>query len=194
MISQVNALSGIGIGIRKDGPFQAAVGDTIQYAITVYNLGDFWIRNITIADVFPNGTVTTWVSPDLLPVGQVGDSFNISQIPYTIRDQDVILQNSPHVLNHAEVTGYADTGGLGLVVHAETNFATFVMRPIVGGYAVSIKTLGLSTPTIVYIVLVLSVTTLFAALRRNTANTVSVFGRLKEQRKSKRTDSRGETR
>ena len=136
----------------------------------------------------------TWVAPALSPTGQVGDSFNISHILYTVKDQDVILQSSPHIINHAEVTGYADTGGLGLEVHAETNYPTFIMMPIVGGYTVRINAAGISTPTIFYVALVLSMAAFFIAYRRNAANTISVLTRPKKQRKPNETNSRTETR
>jgi len=180
MKSQASDPYGIGIGIRKDGPLRASIGDVIQYTITIYNLGDNWIRNITIKDVFPNGTTTSWIAPDLSPMAQVGDSFSISRILYTIRDADVLLQGSPHIVNNAEVTGYVDTGGLSLLVRAETNFPTFIMVPTVGGYAVSMNTTGLSAPTIIYIVSVLSMTTILGIFRHDTAIKASVFGRLKK--------------
>jgi uncharacterized repeat protein (TIGR01451 family) len=47
---------GTGIGIREDGPSIAQVGDTILHTITVVNLGNYWDRNMTITDKFPNGT------------------------------------------------------------------------------------------------------------------------------------------
>lgn len=158
MKSHASGLSGIGIGIRKEGPTFANINDTIAYVIVVYNLGDYWIRSTTVTDRFPNGTSSSWNVSDLAPLGHSGDSFNVSGILYTIRYADV--SSSDFVLNHAEATGYADVQGSPVLVHAETNFLTFVHVPV-GGYSVSITTKGVSTPTAIYAVLLL---TLAAAL------------------------------
>jgi uncharacterized repeat protein (TIGR01451 family) len=186
MKSRAVAPYGIGIGIRKDGPLQASAGDVIQYTITIYNTGDSWIRNITIKDVFANGTTVAWVASDLSPATQVGDSFNISHILYTIRNADVLLSGSPHIVNYAEVTGYADAGGLGLLVHAETNFATFIIIPTVGGYAVSINTTNLTAPAVVYVVSLLGMTAFFGIHRHSTAVKSSFFDRMKKYRNPRR--------
>jgi uncharacterized repeat protein (TIGR01451 family) len=173
---------GIGIGIRKDGPLRAYVGDVIQYTITIYNTGDSWIRNITIKDLFPNGTIATWVAPDLSPATQIGDSFNISRILYTIRNADVLQTGSPHIINFAEVTGYADVEGLGLLVHAETNFPTFILVPTVGGYSVSMNASNLSTPTVIYVVFILGMTAFLGISRHYETIRSTVFGRPKKHK------------
>jgi len=118
-----------GIGIRKDGPTKAKVGDTISYAITVINLGDYWDRNVTVTDKFPNGTSKSWNIPDLAPLLQSGHQHTISGIEYTIRLGDVLPQQPPNVVNNAKVTGYADVNGLHQPVQAETNFPTIIVTP-----------------------------------------------------------------
>jgi uncharacterized repeat protein (TIGR01451 family) len=123
MKNEVSALCGTGVGIRKDGPARAYLNETIEYAITVYNLGDYWIRNATIPDLFPNGTSKSWNVPDLAPLGQLGDSFNISNVLYTIQD-NMFHGNPAYIINHAEVTGYSDTQGLSAAVSALTNYVT----------------------------------------------------------------------
>jgi len=137
MKGQPAVLSGTGIGISKDGPLKAQMGDSIEYIITVYNLGDYWIRNITVTDMFPNGTSALWDVPDLAPMEQLGDSYNISGILYTIEEEDVLPGPPPHVLNHAEVTGYSDVEGLLVLVYAETDYPTFIVEPPVACFTVS---------------------------------------------------------
>jgi uncharacterized repeat protein (TIGR01451 family) len=153
------AVSGTGVGIREDGPEVAHLNDTIEYSIAVYNLGDYVIRNTTLTDTLPNGTSLSWKVPDLAPVGQAGSSYNKSGISYTILNADLLPPPSsvglPIVINSAEVTGYAAVQGVGLQVQAETNYLTSVMIPVVGGYAVSIKTTDPSTPATGQITLLL---------------------------------------
>lgn len=161
MGGQAYALSGTGIGIRKDGVVQARIGDTIEYTITVYSLGDYWIRNLTITDVFPNGTSSIWNAPDLAPRGQLGDSFNVSGILYTIQGKDVPSGTPSYVTNHAETSGYSDIQGLRTAVRAETNYITFVIGVPVGGYAISIKTRDASPPTAVQSILLLMISVAF---------------------------------
>jgi uncharacterized repeat protein (TIGR01451 family) len=171
--SQALAVSGTGVGIRKDGPEEANLKDTVAYSITVYNLGDYWMRNITVKDLFPNGTSSSWNVPDLAPLGQLGATFNISGILYTIREEDLLPANYsssvinettelPIVFNDAQVAGYADVRGRGLLVRAETNFSTIVHVPIVGGYSVNVKTTDSSTPTIIQIDMLTIITTISA--------------------------------
>lgn len=157
---------GTSIGVRKEGPLRAAIGDAIEYTIIVYNLGEYWIRNTTIMDVFPNGTTATWIVSDVAPLGQAGDSINISRILYTIETDDVFYGESPYVLNHAEVAAYVYVGNQSLPVRAETNFPTFIMQPVVGGYAIHIRTTDPSAPTIAYVIVAL-VTATFAVYRHN---------------------------
>lgn len=159
--------SGTGIGIRKDGPLKAQIGDTIEYIITVCNLGDFWIRNITVTDTFPNGTSASWDVSDLASLGRPVDSYTISGLLYTISDGDV-----PQIINYAEVTGYSEIEGLNLLVRAETSYPTFVVKPPpppVGGYSVSIITAAPSTIHTVYIILLSIMTATFTILRYNTS-------------------------
>lgn len=142
-------LSGIGIGIREEGPVEANVGDTIAYSVTVYNLGDYWIRFAVVTDKFPNGTSSSWNAPDLAPMGQLGDSFDISGILYSIKNKDVISGSPPYVINHAEAVGYAVSQGLNVSVYAETNYVTILPLPV-GGYSISMEIKGTSTPTTIY--------------------------------------------
>jgi uncharacterized repeat protein (TIGR01451 family) len=169
--NQAFAVSGTGVGIRKDGPEYAHLNDTVQYSISVFNLGDYWMRNTTVKDVFPNGTSKSWKVPDLAPLGQPGATFNVSGILYTIREADLLPANYsssiindtmglPIVVNHAEVAGYADVQGVGLLVRAETNFPTIIQIPVVGGYSVSLKTTITSTPTITQINLLTIIATI----------------------------------
>jgi uncharacterized repeat protein (TIGR01451 family) len=135
--SQASSLSGTGIGIRKDGPLKAKTGETIEYTITVYNLGDYWIRNITVTDIFPNGISSSWAIPDLAPLDQTGDSFTISGILYTIQNGDVLAGPPSHIQNHAEVTGYVDIEGLSKPVYASTDYPTLIIKPPVACFTVS---------------------------------------------------------
>lgn len=128
MTVEVSAL-GTGIGIRKDGPSKAQVGDTISYTITVFNLGDYWDRNVTVTDRFPNGTSSSWSIPDLAPLAHAGYQFSISGIRYTIKLGDVLPQKPPNVVNNAKVTGYADVSGLPQLVQAETSYPTIIITP-----------------------------------------------------------------
>jgi uncharacterized repeat protein (TIGR01451 family) len=121
--------SGTGIGIRKDGLSQAQVGQTIPYSITVINLGDYWDRNLTVTDKFPDGTFSSWNIPDLAPLLQPGHSYTISGISYTIKPGDVLPLSPPTIINNAKVNGYADVSGLHLSVLAETNFPTSILKP-----------------------------------------------------------------
>jgi len=132
---------GVGIGIRKDAPSFGAVNSTIAYSITVYNLGNYTIMNVTITDTFPNQTTKSWNAPDLAPIGQPGDSFNVTNILYTIRQQDVKRSNPPYIINHAAAAGYANIQNVTLPVSALTNIVTF-MSPPVGGFSISME----STP------------------------------------------------
>lgn len=152
---QALPVSGTGVGIREDGPEVAQLDAMIEYSITVYNLGDYWIRNITLTDTFPNGTSVSWKVPDLAPMGEAGSSYNKSGIGYTIMMEDLLPPPSsgndsalglPIVINTAEVIGYADVQDLGLLVQAETNYLTSVIIPFLGGYSVSIKTTDPSMP------------------------------------------------
>jgi len=121
--------SGTGIGIRKDGPSQAVVGQTVSYSITVINLGDYWDRNLTVTDKFPDGTSTSWSIPDLAPVLQPGHQYTISSISYTIKPGDVLPLLPPCIINNAQVAGYADVSGVHLSVQAATSFATVILTP-----------------------------------------------------------------
>jgi uncharacterized repeat protein (TIGR01451 family) len=125
---EVSAL-GTGIGIRKDGPPKAQVRDKISYTITVINLGDYWDRNITVTDKFPNGTSSSWNIPDLAPITRAGHQFSIFGIQYTIKLGDVLPQQPPNVVNNAKVTGYADVSGLPQLVQAETSYPTIILTP-----------------------------------------------------------------
>lgn len=152
--------SGTGVGIRLDGASLANINDTIGYAVVVYNLGDYWIKNATMTDIFPNGTSSSWIVPPLAPQGQSGDSFNVSSILYAVKAKDVISDTPPkpsYVIDHAETSGYSDVNGFKLPASAQTNYITFVLVPV-GGYSVSVKTRATSTPTIAYTVLVFIMT------------------------------------
>lgn len=162
MNCQAFALSGTGVGIRVDGVALAYIGERIEYVITVQNLGDYWIRNTTVTDTFPNGTSVSWKIPDLAPLGQLGDSFNVSSIFYTIQYKDVCFGNVSYIINHAEVTGYSDIQGLKASALAKTDYLTFVQSVPVGGYSISIKTRGTSTPITVYAILLFIITAAFS--------------------------------
>jgi uncharacterized repeat protein (TIGR01451 family) len=150
LTSSYAADPGVGIGIRKDAPSFAAVNSTISYSITVYNLGSYPIRNVTITDTFPNQTTISWIAPDLAPVGQPGDSFNVTNILYTIRQQDVVSGNPPYILNHAAAAGYVNIQNVTLPVSALSNIVTFLSPPV-GGFTVHINIGDRSTPTTIYI-------------------------------------------
>lgn len=168
MKNQAFALSGIGAGIRIDGPLNGFKGEKIVYAITVFNLGDFWIRNTTVTDRFPNGTSLSWEVPDLAPLGQLGDTFEISGILYVIQDADVDTPGKPpYIINHAEVIGYSDIEGQSVLVGAEANHLLVILERLVGGYSVTIKATVSSTPTAIYLTLLFIVTAGFSVFRCN---------------------------
>jgi uncharacterized repeat protein (TIGR01451 family) len=141
---------GVGIGIRKDAPSFATVNSTISYSITVYNLGNYTITNVTITDTFPNQTTTSWSAPDLAPIGQPGDSFTVTNTLYTIRQQDVVSGNPPYIVNHATTAGYVHIQNVTLPVSALTNIVTFLSPPV-GGFSIHINIGDRSTPTTIYI-------------------------------------------
>ena len=153
---QVSADLGTGIGIYVQGPTSACITGTINYSITVYNLGDFWVRNLTVTDVFQNGVSSSWKMPDLAPKGQIGDSVNILGILYTVRTVDF-----PHVINHAEATGYCYVQLIGLYVYAEANCLTYTGSPPRGGSSVATRTLVSSHPINMHITLFLIVLAVF---------------------------------
>jgi uncharacterized repeat protein (TIGR01451 family) len=155
MVNKSYALNSIGVGIRKDGQLRAAIGERIEYQVTIFNLGDYRVENITITDLFPNRTSKVWPIPYLSPQGQPGDSLNVSHISYTVELSDLIFPNSgtPYIVNHAEVVGYAAVQGLGLFVHAETNFPTFITTTPVGGYTVDAKIISAQNPITVQLFL-----------------------------------------
>ena len=143
------ALDTIGIGISKGGQLRAAIGERIEYQLTIVNLGEYRIENITVIDKFPNGTTEVWPIAYLSAQGQPGNSLNISHVSYTVEETDMISAdpNFCYVVNHAEVVGYAAVEGLGLLVSAETNFPTFIMITPVGGHTVDVKIIGSQNPT-----------------------------------------------
>jgi uncharacterized repeat protein (TIGR01451 family) len=153
LTSSYAADPGVGIGILKEAPSYAAINSTISYSITVYNLGSYPITNITISDLFPNLTTVSWSAPDLSPMGQPGDSYNLTNILYTVRQQDVTSGNPPFIDNHASVTGYVTIQSFTETVSAETSIATFISVPVVGGFAVQINT-GEHSTTTIYTVIV----------------------------------------
>jgi uncharacterized repeat protein (TIGR01451 family) len=144
---------GVGIGIRKDAPSLSTVNSTIPYSISVYNLGNYTITNVTITDTFPNQTTASWLAPDLAPIGQPGDSFNLTNILYTIRQQDVISGNPQYIVNHAAAAGIVTIQNVTLPVSALTNIVTFLSTPVVGGFTIHINIGDRSTPTTIYIAL-----------------------------------------
>lgn len=151
MANKSYALSSTGIGIRKDGQLRAAIGERIEYQVAIFNLGEYRIENITVTDLFPNGTAEVWPIPYLSPQGQPGDSLNISHIPYTVEENDLLFPNSatPYIVNHAEVAGYAAVQGVGTFVYAETNFPTFITTVPIGGYTVHAKIISAQDPVAV---------------------------------------------
>jgi len=134
---------GVGIGIRKDAPSFATINSTIAYSITVYNLGNYTITNVTLTDTFPNQTTKSWNAPDLAPIGQPGDTFNVTNTLYTIRQQDVISGNPPYIVNHAAAAGHVNIQNVTLPVSALTNIVTFMSHPV-GGFSISMKSTPLS--------------------------------------------------
>ena len=155
MANKSYAQDSVGIGIRKDGQLRAAIGETIEYQVTIFNLGQYRVENITVTDNLPNGASKVWPIAYLSPQGQLGDSFNISHISYTVDENDLLFpnSNSPYIVNHAEVVGYAAVQGLGLLVHAETNFPTFITIVPVGGYTVDAKIVSAQNPITVQLLL-----------------------------------------
>jgi uncharacterized repeat protein (TIGR01451 family) len=137
MEGQASGSSGTGVGIREEGPQKAQVEETIDYTITVCNLGDYSIREAIVTDILPNGTALSWNIPGLAPMGQAGDSFTISGIAYTIRDEDVIAGPPLNIQNYAEVSGYSDVGGLRKTVYASTDYPTIILKPPVACFTVS---------------------------------------------------------
>jgi uncharacterized repeat protein (TIGR01451 family) len=143
--------SGTGIGIRLDGPDEAQVGQTIYYTITVTNLGDFWDRNITLTNQFPDGTLLSIKIPDLAPLLQVGHEYSITAIPYTIKPGDLSPQSPAHIDDIASVSGYVNVSGIESLVLAETDFPTIIIPPpVVGGYAVLLEPKCPRTPSTIY--------------------------------------------
>ena len=120
---------------------KATIGETVEYQVTIFNLGQYRIENITVTDKLPNGANIIWQIAYLSPQGQPGDSSNISHISYTVDGNDLLFSNpdSPYIINHVEVVGYAVVQGVGLLVRAETNFPTFIILVPVGGYTVDVK-------------------------------------------------------
>jgi uncharacterized repeat protein (TIGR01451 family) len=169
MDSKAFALSKTGIGITKEGPLTAQVGETIEYTITAYNLGDFWIRNITVKDDLPNNTILLWDIPDLAPLNETENSFTI-EILYTISETDVIATPIPHIQNQAEVTGYVDVEGLSEMVYANTSFPTKIIEipVLVGGYSFPIETVkpdDLLTTHTIYFALLLAMSATYTRMR-----------------------------
>ena len=167
---QASGLSGTGIGIRKEGPTWAVVEETIEYTITVYNLGDFWIRNVTVTDMFPNGTSSSWSVPDLAPQNQTGNLFTIPGILYTIDEADLPDGPGPlaHIQNYAEVRGYLDWYNLEKLVNAATDYPTLIREPVVvGGHSFDVRPSDLSTSNAIYVVLLLAMTVGLAFARKS---------------------------
>jgi len=148
MAKKSYALDSVGIGMRIDGQLRATIGETIEYQVTIFNLGQYRVENITVTDRLPNGASMLWPIPYLTPQGQPGDSLNISHISYTVDQNDLLFSNpdSPYVVNHAEVVGYALVQGVGLLVRAETNFPTFIIMISVGGYTVDVTIVSAQNP------------------------------------------------
>ena len=167
MKHQAFAASNIGIGIRKNGPLSATVGEKIEYTIAIFNLGDFPIRNITTSDTLPNGTITTWQVPTLAPQGLTGDRYNITGILYTVDQNDVMYNTgSPYLNNHAEVTGYADVPGQPAYVAAETNFPTFILPTPVGGFSIHLSMPNTFIPTFIEFAAMIMLAMVFVVSKR----------------------------
>jgi uncharacterized repeat protein (TIGR01451 family) len=154
--------SGTGIGILVDGPSQAQVNQIILYKITVVNLGDYWDRNLTVTDKFPNGTSSSWKVPDLAPSQQPGHQYTISAISYRVRPVDVVSQPPPnHVDSNATVTGYAYVSVSNVTildaVQAEASFPTVIGILAVGGYSVPPELECLQTFIIIYLTVVFAI-------------------------------------
>jgi len=159
-LTSSHADTSVGIGISENGPSYAILGSTISYSITVYNLGSTSITNVTITDLFPNLTTVSWNVPNLSAMGQYGESYNLTNILYTVRQQDVTNSSPPYVDQHAGVTGYVTIKSFTEKVDATTSVVSFILGPVVGGFSVSISGREHSTRTIYPIV----VFTLFLAL------------------------------
>ncbi len=159
MAQKSYGLDSVGIGIQKEGQLKATIGETIDYQVTISNMGQYGIENITVTDKLPDGTTQTWPIAYLSPQGQPGDSLNISHISYTVDENDLLFSNtdSPYVINHAEVVGYAVVQGVALLVRAETNFPTFIILVPVGGYTVDVKIVGGQNPIIIQLFLISSI-------------------------------------
>lgn len=147
LTSSYAANNTVGIGISKNGPSYATINSTISYSMSVYNLGNIPITNVTITDLFPNLTTVSWSVPNLSPMGQNGDSYNLTNLLYTVRQQDVNSGNPPFFDNHASVTGYVTIQNFTEAVSATTSIPTFISIPV-GGFTVSISTGEHSTTTI----------------------------------------------
>jgi uncharacterized repeat protein (TIGR01451 family) len=162
--------SGTGIGIRLDGPVEAQVGQTIYYSITVTNLGDFWDRNVTVTNQFPDGTFLSWKIPDLAPLLQAGHEYSITPIAYAIKPGDLSPQPPLHIDDIAYVTGYVNVSGIKSSVLAETDFPTIIIGypppRVVGGYAVLLEPECPRTPSTIYFSRVFAIiaTALFAII------------------------------
>jgi uncharacterized repeat protein (TIGR01451 family) len=153
----------VGIGISKNGPSYATINSTIFYFITAYNLGNTPITNVTISDLFPNSTTVSWSVPNLSPMGQNGDSYNLTNILYTVRQQDVTNGNPPFFDNHATVTGYVTIQSFTEPVSAITSVVTFISMPV-GGFTVSISA-GEHSTTKVYPVMIFMLVLAFPVSR-----------------------------
>jgi uncharacterized repeat protein (TIGR01451 family) len=132
--------TGTGIAIKLDGPEEAQVNQTIYYTIAVENCGDYWDRNLTVTNQFPNGTSSTTNIPDLAPT----HLYLVMDIPYTIKPEDVLNQTLPCIDDIAKVVGYADINGLHSPVEAETDMLTIIQvypppPHVVGGYSVLLE-------------------------------------------------------
>jgi hypothetical protein len=127
----------------------------------VINLGDYWDRNLTVTDKFPNGTSSSWNVPDLAPFSQSGYHYTVYGVLYAIRPADVLSDPPPkHVDNNATATGYAYVSVSNVTVRdpvqAEASFSTFIGLPV-GGYSVSLEPKCLQTLSITYFTLVFAI-------------------------------------
>ena len=163
MNSQAVALSGTGVGIRLEGVALARLGEQIEYVITAQNLGDYWITNTTVTNTLPNGTSLSWKIPDLAPQGKSGNSFNVSNIFYTVKYKDVsFVGNLSIVVDHAQVGGYSVIQGLKAVAFAKTDYYTFLQGVPVGGYSVNVKISNTSVlPAYIYDIVLFTITSAF---------------------------------
>jgi len=183
MQSRVLALSGTGAGIRIDGPLSAFPGQTLVYIITVFNLGDFWIRNGTVMDTFPNGTSSFWNVTDLAPVGQLGDRYQISGIVYVVREADVpAAGDAPYITNHAEFVGYSDVQNQSVLIGAQADFLTIITERPAGGYSMAVGITPFWTTTATYLTVLFIATAAYLILRRSTTIAHATSGHRKEKR------------